>query len=447
MHFRCFGLSFCFHIAVIAALLWGGSLVTAPARSVLETVVEPNHDKLIWYNFRKQLPNLDAADATREVARGVTRSERVAIADTRRTHPSEFVWQPTAVELPKEVKAPNLISLQSPTPRKVFTPPAPAVPVAKAAPAVAPMTPAPVLDVTASKITLPAAMPLAQPVQRTSAVTAPLMLPAPSIQMETAQVALPSAPALAPAGSPAPGTQTVASINLEANATGPLPTGRRAGSFSTAPITGESAGARGGNASIPGLTTRGSGRNAGTAEAAMKPPVLAPPAEGTTVLYRDIMAHPMGSSLSAPLRVGSRIVPAGVEAKFRDRPIYTMVIPSPKLPEYAADWIVWFSERLAPEGAVSSIRAPLPDKKRVQAAAEVYAFGAEADVQITVLIDEAGRIQDAVVAKLPAGFPARFALADLKLWQFKPATRNGVPVAVEAILDIPFRRIVSGWKQ
>jgi hypothetical protein len=76
----------------------------------------------------------------------------------------------------------------------------------------------------------------------------------------------------------------------------------------------------------------------------------------------------------------------------------------------------------------------------------VYTWGKEADVLISAVIDESGHIQNASIVKVPPGFPPEFALADLNTWQFKPATRNGVAVAVEALLDIPFRHIASELK-
>jgi hypothetical protein len=476
MNVRSFGLSVFFHLAVIAAMFWGGeNLVTPPRRPILETVIEPNKTKLVWYHFKADLPNIDSPNSAAKATRALNRSRQIMITESKQGSKSEFVWQPSPVELPKEVKAPNLIALHAAAP----PPPAPTPPSTET-----PQTPKPPVRAFVPPPTTP---------RPQSAPAAPIMLPAPPIKLPSARVLLPAAPVLEALNAPLPesipgprgpeqaktvrqfvpppartqpaagarsgnltmqeppsiqplGNLNVASINLNSiTVPSTLPPGRRPGQLSSAPQTGDSAAAsEGSGASVPGLTTRG--RNPGNSGTAMEPPAPPPSIPQKTVAYREIMSHPMGSSMSVPLRPGARTIPAGVEQRFHDRPVYTMVIPSPKLPEYAADWILWFSERVIPAEGVSQIRAPIPEKKHVPEISVPYTWGSEADIQIAVVIDENGHIQNPAILKIPSGFPAQFALADLGMWQFKPATRNGVPIAVEVLLDIPFRRITSGMK-
>lgn len=465
-----------FHAVAVAALFWGSDLATPPRQPLLEKVIEPNKTKLVWYNFKAELPDLNSPDARKTETRGRQKSKQVLIADSKQGSKTEFVWQPTPVELPKEVKAPNLISLHAsspapPAPRPV-TPPAPDPPKQ-----------------------LKAFVPPPPPTKRVAQVTAPVMLPVPALRLQTAaRVSLPVAPLMEPqapappsltpampgpdqpsivrqfipppahsipvAGaasgnlsapsppSPQPvGNLNIASINLNSIAAPTsIPAGRRAGQFSSAPQTGDAGASESRGANVPGLTARG-GNTTGDSAPVMAPPVPAPAPSipEKTVAYRDVLSHAIGSSLSVPLRPGSRTVPDRIEQKFHDKPVYTMVLPSPRLPEYSADWIVWFSEREMPTEGVSQIRAPIPEKKHVPEAAPAYTWGKEADILIEAVIDETGHIQNASILKIPAGFPSQFALADLKTWQFKPATRNGVPIAVEALLDIPFRHILSGF--
>ncbi len=78
------------------------------------------------------------------------------------------------------------------------------------------------------------------------------------------------------------------------------------------------------------------------------------------------------------------------------------------------------------------------------AAVSPYSWGAEADIRVLVTIDESGRVESATLSKPAAGVPAEVALEDVRSWQFKPATRNGVPIAVEGFLEIPFRQVTGG---
>ena len=462
------------HCALVAVLYWGSDFTTTPSRPIYEKIIEPNKAKLIWYKLKSDLPDLNSPNTRKTETQGTIKSRHVLITDSRQGSKSEFVWQPSPAELPKEVKAPNLISIQASAPA-LPTPTPPALPAPEQAKRL--FIPPP-----------PAAKPIAQ-----ATPAAPVTLPAPAIRMQTAPVKLPVAPLLEarlpaapasepavagpeqpkrqftppparakPAGgsasgdlsAPAPpspqpiGNLNIASINLNSIAVpAALPPGRRAGQFSSAPKTGDLPGSNeSGGASVPGLSARGTG-SSGT-----RVPVLEPPAVAaslpfkSTIAYRDVMSHAIGSSLSVPLRPGSRTIPDRVEQKFHDKPVYTMVLPSPKLPEYAADWILWFSERTIPAAGVAPIRAPIPEKKHIPESQVAYIWGKEADVLIAAVIDENGHIQNASIVKFPPGFPPELALADLNTWQFKPATRNGVPIAVEALLDIPFRHIASGPK-
>ncbi len=460
------------HLALVAVLYFGSDFTNPPTRPIYEKIIEPNKTKLIWYKLKTDLPDLSSPTAHRTETQGATKSHQVLITESRQGSKTEFVWQPSKVELPKEVKAPNLISihasapaLPAPTPpalpapeppKRTFIPPPPAAkPVAQTPPVAPVILPAPAIRLQTAQVKLPVAPPLeAQPLAAPaseSAVAGPPQprrefTPPPARAKPTGGIASGNLSAPTPPSPQPIGNLNIASVNLNSISTPKaLPPGSRAGQFSSAPKTGEPGSNESGGASVPGLTAHGNG-SSGTRIPGLEPPANAPSLPPKTIiLYRDVMTHAMGSSLSAPLRPGSRTIPDRIEQKFHDRPVYTMVLPSPKLPEYGGDWIVWFSERAVAE-AVAPIRAPIPEKKHVPEVPEAYTWGKEADVLIAAVIDETGHIQNPSIVKLPPGFPAQFVLADLGTWQFKPATRNGIPIAVEALLYIPFRQILSGLK-
>jgi TonB family protein len=158
---------------------------------------------------------------------------------------------------------------------------------------------------------------------------------------------------------------------------------------------------------------------------------------------KEIVFPPVNRSMSAPLRPSSRIIPAAVEARFAHRDVYTLVIPGPSLPGYWGDWVMWFAENGAPDfESRHLISAPLPARK-YSVADEITNTGgpsASVDLQFGAIIDKTGRLGSVTVIRGTAD-PAlrRRALEELGSWEFKPALRNGQPMDVDVVLDIPFR--------
>lgn len=459
---RSFVLSVLFHGAVVAALLLQKNLPGAQAATgqpIYETLIKPQEKKLIWYHFKKDLPNIDSS--TTHVKEGPNtgkiRSPRLIIAQSKHGSKKEFVWQDTPVELPDRVKAPNLISLHPPkvVEAKTLPPPAaPAAPPHKEFVAPPPTAPKP-------EPTQIAALPLpSAPYAGANpqiAVSAPSLLEGPQMKVYKPFVAPPgqnggtgtgrtngagtdpNAPLDAPPVG-TPGKLNMAAINLDSVIGGAtLPPGRRPGDFSAGPNVGEPSAERSGRgtAMVPGLTTRG-GNTTGDSS---PDPALDPSIPRHEVNYREVMTHAMGSSFSVPLWPGARRIPPSLDLLFGNRPVYTMILPAPRMPQYAGDWVLWFSE-LKPSETTVQIHSPLPEKKIVLDAgpATTAWAGGEIDVRINLIIDATGHVQSLKIAKVPAELSAQVAIDDVRSWLFKPATRNGVPIPVEAVLDIPFRK-------
>jgi TonB family protein len=154
------------------------------------------------------------------------------------------------------------------------------------------------------------------------------------------------------------------------------------------------------------------------------------------------MMPSVNRTMSAPLRPSSRVLPASVEARFANRNVYTLAIPGPNLPEYGGDWIMWFSEGESNSEARASIAAPVPAKKFTSTDISAAYSGplVAATVHFTAVIDRNGRISSAKVlrSKAPPDFQLE-AIAELNSWEFKPATRNGEPIDVEVVVEIPFQ--------
>jgi TonB family protein len=215
---------------------------------------------------------------------------------------------------------------------------------------------------------------------------------------------------------------------------GSLPDGARPGRFAKAPALGEPAGGEGngpGALTVPDLIIR---------EEKTKPaaPVLVASTNLKAVLYAETVRSIPVSTLSLPLRPSSRTIPEALDARFEGRSVYTMVVPIENLPGYSGDWILWFAERTPRPGDTPSMRAPLPYRKLEPAGAGKSANRVERRMQIAAVIKQDGSVDRVSVLKSTAPVVEQAAIQDLRSWEFKPATRGGVPVDVDVVIEIPF---------
>ena len=110
--------------------------IEAPARPVYDELIRPQAHKIIWYDFRKKLPDVKPTP-TGDAAltpRGVQKSSRVLIAASPKATSSEqFIWTPAPqVEIRQDIPLPDMIARirtpppdtgNSAKPRRAFTPP------------------------------------------------------------------------------------------------------------------------------------------------------------------------------------------------------------------------------------------------------------------------------------------------------------------------------------
>jgi TonB family protein len=136
------------------------------------------------------------------------------------------------------------------------------------------------------------------------------------------------------------------------------------------------------------------------------------------------------------------VVPATVEAQFANRDLYTLVIPAPDLPGYSGDWVLWFSERINAGDAGAHISAPIPAGKMSSSETTVspLAPATSITVQFAAIVDKSGHILSAKILRSKADADARRkALEELETWDFKPALRNGSPIDVDVVLEVPLQ--------
>ena len=106
---------------------------------------------------------------------------------------------------------------------------------------------------------------------------------------------------------------------------------------------------------------------------------------------------------------------------------------------------MWYAARTASAVAQAPLAPPVAhrkvDPKYVQAAADEHVQG---NVRLACEIDTEGNVSR---VELLQGVDARLnqtAVEALSKWQFYPATRNGDPVAVDVVVEIPFRLAPRG---
>lgn len=220
---------------------------------------------------------------------------------------------------------------------------------------------------------------------------------------------------------------------------GLLPEGARPAQFSAAPTVGEAATgdlSGSGGISAPDVFVRQGKKPNGSPANPANPGSGA--LEARLVLYEDTIPDAIRPTLSAPLRPASRTIPRSVEYRFNGRVVYTLVIPAPNLPAYSGDWIMWFAERSPKSAEPAVIRAPIPYRKLEPTVKKPVGDGSEARIQLAGILKPDGRFDLIYLVKSLGAMISQGAIEDLKRWEFRPAMRNGLPIEVDVVIEIPF---------
>lgn len=412
------------HGLAIAALLTVASFPSAnPDRPIYTELIKPNEHKILFYDFRRKVPDVapvKKVGATKE-PRGAELSKQAIIATSKKPKSTQvFISVPAPkFEVHEDLPAPLLIAKldtalpslpEKPKPRNFVPPPAsklePKLPI-----------PTPILEMPAPLVAS-AAAPLPAPETPFSAGG--------SIPKKA-----PEAP-VAHSGS-AKADIAVASLHPNPNANTPVPNGERPASFSKAPTVGAAASGEGnGTLTVPDLTIR-------KPKPEPEPPPSIPRHE---VFYAERMGGISLSTLSVPLRPANRMIPPNVDAHFRGRNVYIIVIPIEHMAVYGGDWIMWFADRESKPGETPVVRAPVPFRK-FEIVDQSPPASASARIQLAAMLGKNGKL--AGIALLTQGSPAiaRAVADDVSSWEFRPASRDGAPVDVDVVLEIPFRLPVS----
>lgn len=273
-------------------------------------------------------------------------------------------------------------------------------------------------------------------------------------------------PPVAPVGgiNTGPNAGQLIALNLHpAVPKGPIavPPGRRAGEFASgpegtpdAPGTPEiKAGGNGQGGS--GTDNAGSGKSGNLpAGITIGSAPIAPPASSTIVAGNpnpgSIRDQEKLMASTHPPRVGEitrERVPAGVtdsptaveDRIFGSKKIYTLALNTPNLASTGGSWIIRFAQ-LDDDHTVAPLSAPVATRTADPAfPPDLIREGYEGTVILYAIIHKDGTVDNIRVLRGLQGRLDQNACIALSRWKFRPGTKNGQAVDLEAVVQIPFR--------
>jgi TonB family protein len=480
---RPLAISAAIHGAAFLALM-NAPAIRLPERSQSEykQAIAGKEEKLVWYRL-KSLPDVTPpeAKAAVESLKTVVRAKQEMIA-SRKDAPKQIrmVWTPAPEVKVTPVEMPNILAIKIPEVRKPFVAPpdiqkpAPAVEFAANAPALPNQLADPLTLTVKVKVVKRFVPPPRRAPQKITEVAmvnnAPELNPNAELSPNAADlpalnytVKAPARPFTAPASKggapakvalvddPAPSVEMANSRDLNVAAIGlnpadvpiRMPENSSAAQFSAGPKLrpdGANAAGEGKGLTVPDLFVRGDKNN----KTELLADAFAAPTSSRTLraLARVNEPRPDSAPESAPAAKtpGAVKVSSAPDPRFTGRDVYMMAIQMPNLTSYSGSWLMWYADRTAREAGLSPVAPPVAhrkvDPKYIAAAAADHVEG---KVQLACVIAKDGSVSH---VELVRGLDDRLnqsAEEALAKWVFDPATRHGVPVEVDVLVEIPFR--------
>ena len=461
---RSLAFSLLLHSIAAFSLLWfSGGGNTSEQPTLRDQAVEQPHERIIWYHL-KEIPRISPATSSEDARIRAERLNREVIIhqapDAARD--DRLVWRVPDRKAPQQkIPATDVIAVargtdatlrpEHPVEATAEQNPAKPAPKSFVAPAAPPPSATPRIRLEEPP-PFPEPPKLAIPDAGLSALTAGdkirysrrFVPPPPTKQVVPGDAVggnpLPDAPTLPGSGGASDINALVINMVRNGAIDGAPP---RQSAISAGPVTGMPSDGNGRSGlQIPGVTVIPAPAAPNTTEASLrspKDPLKGPVAAAIAPQpYVATRIAPLEHTLSAPLPPSSRNIPKLIEARFRGRVVYTMLLPMKGLPGYAGDWTIWFAEREHVDGGGSGapMRAPLPVRKPIRTDARSRDVSSGL-VQLSATMTKTGKL-DSVVAIDGSGEAADAAIQDLVSWEFLPALRNREPVDIDLIVEIPF---------
>jgi TonB family protein len=248
---------------------------------------------------------------------------------------------------------------------------------------------------------------------------------------------LPEPPALPESASASAVSMAIVGLNPSANAPAPAPEGSRNAQFSAAAQPRRTGGTDGSVddaiLTVPGLFIR-----SGVPDA--KPALMARASPTSAANLRAAVRSSLpATSIAGPHPTAIRVSSAP-DPLWSGRDTYAMSVQMPNITSYTGSWLIWFAERREDSAAGGVLTPPVPlhkvDPKYFPAA---MADRVEGKVRLTAVIRKDGRVDSVRLLQHLDDRLDQSAQEAMNKWHFEPALRNGQPVDVDALIEIPFR--------
>jgi TonB family protein len=274
---------------------------------------------------------------------------------------------------------------------------------------------------------------------------------------------VPPPPALVASGYSTAGSRVIA-LNLHPAVGAPpdLPAGNRRGSFAATPeghrgasgspgSSGNANGAGNGNkgvskSELPAGLYVGKATNAKTSSVAGDPAgKKSLPANSVNPRLLASISPPSANIPAHPVQPESAKLSEAERAVFGDRKFYSLTLNMPNLNSAGGSWVIRFAElKQDAKTDAAGLSAPAATRKVDPAyPLQLMRENVEGTVIVYAVIHADGSVG---AVRILQGIDDRidpFARQAISQWQFRPATKKGTPVDVEATFQIPFR---SGTK-
>jgi TonB family protein len=224
----------------------------------------------------------------------------------------------------------------------------------------------------------------------------------------------------------------------------PAPPGSRAAGFSAGPEV-RAEGGTGANGiallNVPGLVVKGGAKDTQPTLVANFSPTSR---ENLLAAARAAPRAGLGAAPKVPVEPRAPRVAEAPDPRFAGRVVYAIAIQMPNVTSFSGSWLVWFAEREpdpkgTPGAAPQQMRPPVVvrkvDPKYIAAAA---AERVEGTVRLFGVIGKDGHVGRIALLRQLDERLDRSAQEALAKWEFVAALRDGVPVDVDAIFEIPF---------
>jgi TonB family protein len=418
--------------------LSSGTEAAAP-RPLYDQEIRPYEHKLIWYSLKNRTPDVRPISArkTPRPPRALRKFDQRLIAGVKEdARPPQKVWIPDApkVDLAK-VKVeplPNLLAI-APAPKRplrAFQPPP--------EPLTKPQAPPVILEAPEAALKPAAAIPtdfsLGMKLPRPMRTFVPP--PAAKVVKSTA-TELPLPPETQVAAAPV-STASMAIVGLDPAKTMeiPKPPVPREANFSAGPKLnpdGESTPASAAMLTVPSLYAHGGPKD-------IRPSLTAGLAP---ISQQNLIAAIRMGNIAAPgtPQPHAPRVSSSPDPRMAGRLVYMMAIQMQNITSYSGSWMVWFAEHQPLLGAPPlEMRPPDPLRKvDPKYIADAVLERVEGIVRLSAVIRKSGRVESVELLKHLDDRLDKSAEEALGKWQFQPALRDGAPVDVDAVFEIPFR--------